>query len=354
MGLVSRFPEPLAIDEVQAVPELARAIKASIDRDRRPGRFLLTGSAGVMVVPDLAQHLVGRVELHTLWPLAQREIAGADGSWVDLLMAEQFIAPPVSGRGRNALLSRVIVGGYPEPLERAAADARRRWFASYETTILKRDVRDLANVENLAMFPDLLRLLSGRDMSILNTADVARTIALPQTTVRRYLAVLSGLFLIRLLPAWHRNPTLRLAKAPKVMLVDTGLACHLADFDHARLQSNPTVAGHLAENLVAMEIAKQAGWARTSVELFHFRTLAGAEVDLVLEDRRGRVVGIEVKLSESLSATDLRPMESLRQAAGDKFLRGIIFYGGTQSLPFGPNCWAFPIDALWSSFAQRA
>ena len=173
-------------------------------------------------------------------------------------------------------------------------------------------------------------------------------------TKRRYLAVLSGLFLIRLLPAWHRNPTLRLAKAPKVMLVDTGLACHLADFDHARLQSNLTVAGHLAENRVAMEIAKQAGWARTSVELFHFRTLAGAEVDLVLEDRRGRVVGIEVKLSESLSAADLRPMESLRQAAGDKFVRGIIFYGGTQSLPFGPNCWAFPIDALWSRFAPRA
>ena len=347
-GFLARFDGPIAIDEVQAAPELGRAIKAAIDRDRKPGKFLLTGSAGIMVIPELALQLVGRMELLTLWPLAQREITGTHGSMIDELLAEAFVGLPINSEGRQKLLSRLIAGGYPEPLQRTTPESKSRWFDSYETTILQRDVRDLANVENLGIFPNLLRLLAGRDMSILNVADVARTLSLPQTTVKRYLAVLSGLFLTGSLPAWHRNATARLAKAPKAMLVDTGLACHLMDLDMDRLEANSTMAGHLVENLAAMELIKQAGWAKTRSEFFHFRTLSGAEVDLVLEDRRGRVVGIEVKFSQTLSKTDLRGMEVLRQAAGQNFLRGIIFYSGHETLPFGPDCWAVPIDALWN------
>lgn len=348
-GFLSRFDGPIAIDEVQAAPELGRAIKAAIDRDRRPGRFLLTGSAGIMVIPDLASHLVGRIELLTLWPLAQREITGMHGSMIDELLAETFVSTPINSEGRQMLLSRLIAGGYPEPLQRTTAESKARWFNSYESTILQRDVRDLANVENLGIFPNLLRLLASRDMSILNVADVARTLSLPQTTVKRYLAVLAGLFLIQSLPAWHRNANARLAKAPKAMLVDTALACHLMDVDQDRLEANQTLAGHLIENLVTMELIKQAGWSRTKSDIFHFRTLSGAEVDIVLEDRRGRVVGIEVKFSQTLSKADLRGMEVLRQAAGQNFLRGVIFYAGHETLPFGPDCWAIPIAALWKS-----
>jgi predicted AAA+ superfamily ATPase len=348
-GFISRFDAPVALDEVQAVPELGPAIKAAVDRQRTPGQFLLTGSAGIMVIPDLAQSLVGRMELHTLWPLAQLEINGGSGSWVDLLLAEKFSPPMVQSTSRGTLLSHMAGGGYPEPLQRHSPESRARWFDSYESTKLHRDVRDLANVENLAVFPDLLRLLAGRNMSILNIADIARTLSLPQTTVKRYLAILSGLFLIRLLPAWHRNANARLAKAPNGMLVDTGLACHLIDFDPDHLDKNLAMTGHLLENFVAMKLIKQAGWAKTNMEVFHFRTLSGSEVDIVLEHRRGRVVGVEVTLSRSLGPSDLRGMESLRQTAGDKFVRGIIFYTGRESLPFGPDCWAIPVDALWQS-----
>jgi predicted AAA+ superfamily ATPase len=346
-GFLSRFDGPIAIDEVQTVPELARALKAAIDLDRRPGRFLLTGSAGIMVIPGLASHLVGRMELLTLWPLAQREIAEIHGTWIDDLFAERFIPGTIKSQGRQNVLERLIAGGYPEPVRREAPESKARWFNSYETTILQRDVHDLASVENLGVFPALLRLLAGRDMSILNVADVARTLSLPQTSVKRYLAVLSGLFLIRTLPAWHRQASTRLAKAPKAMLVDTAFACHLAGLDQNRLEANPTQAGHLVENLAAMELIKQAGWAKTKVDIFHFRTLPGTEVDIVLEDRRGRVAGVEVKFSQTLSKTDLRGMESLRQTAGSSFLRGIILYTGHETLPFGPDCWAIPIGTLW-------
>ncbi len=346
-GFLARTAGPMAIDEVQTVPELGRALKAAIDHDRSPGRFLLTGSAGIMVIPGLASNLVGRMELLTLWPLAQREIVAKPGSLVDELLAEKFAPGNVKSAGRENLLDRLIAGGYPEPMQRDSPEARMRWFSSYESTILQRDVRDLANAENMGVFPDLLRLLAGRDMSILNVADVARTLALAQTSVRRYLTVLSGLFLIRLLPTWHRSVGTRLAKAPKAMLVDTGLACHLTGLDRNRLETTPTLAGHLVENFVAMELIKQAGWSRTKVDIFHFRTLPGAEVDIVLEDRQGRVVGVEVKFSQTLSQADLRGMAALRTAAGKSFLRGIIFYSGREALPFGPNGWAIPIDALW-------
>ncbi len=329
------------------MPELGRALKAAIDHDRSPGRFLLTGSAGIMVIPGLASNLVGRMELLTLWPLAQREITAKPGSLLDELLAENFAAGNVKSEGRENLLDRLIAGGYPEPMQRDSPEARMRWFSSYESTILQRDVRDLANAENMGVFPDLLRLLAGRDMSILNVADVARTLSLAQTSVRRYLAVLTGLFLIRLLPTWHRSVGVRLAKAPKAMLVDTGLACHLAGLDRNRLEATSTLAGHLVENFVAMELIRQAGWSRTKVDIFHFRTLPGAEVDIVLEDRQGRVVGVEVKFSQTLSPADLRGMAALRAAAGKNFLRGIIFYSGQETLPFGPDGWAIPIDALW-------
>lgn len=348
-GFLTRFDGPIAIDEVQVVPELSRALKAAVDRNRQPGQFLLTGSAGIMVLPDLASHLVGRMELHTLWPLAQREIEATQEpeSVVDLLLADNFVMPEIESKGRLNLLSRVTLGGYPEPVQRASAEARWRWFESYQTTLLQRDVRELSNVENLAIFPNLLHLLAGRTMSILNVADVARTLSLPQTTVKRYLAMLSGLFLIHLLPAWHRSSNARLAKAPKAMLVDTGLACHLMDVNLDRLEKNPTLAGHLLENFVAMELIKQSGWSKIKADMFHFRTLSGGEVDLVLEDRQGRVVGMEVKSSVSLSKSDLRGMEHLRQAAGTSFWRGFVFYAGREWLPFGPNCWAIPMDILW-------
>ena len=161
--------------------------------------------------------------------------------------------------------------------------------------------------------------------------------------------MLSGLFLIQLLPAWHRNPDAQLAKAPKAMLVDTGLACHLTDFNQDRLEKNPTMAGHLIENMVVMELIKQSGWSKAAVGTFHFRTHSGSEVDMVLEDNRGQVVGVEVKFSESISRSDLRGMEKLRETAGRRFLRGIILYAGQESLPFGPDCRAIPISALWQS-----
>ena len=223
---IANQPYPLVIDEVQRVPQLFRAIKASVDRDRRAGRFLLTGSADVAVVPELSHSLAGRVEVHTLWPFSQGELEGRRETFIEALFSPHLPTADLRGESRVDLLARASTGGYPEPIQRSA-ERRHAWFESYVTTILQREVRDLTNLDALGELPRLLTSAASRTAQLLNYAELARTLSLPQTTLKRYLALLLGTFLVRTLPAWFRNVGKRLAKAPKLVVADTGLASHL-------------------------------------------------------------------------------------------------------------------------------
>lgn len=345
-GFLAGFTQPLALDEVQRAPEVLLAIKAAVDRKRTPGRFLLTGSANVLLLPRLAESLAGRMEIANLWPLSQGEIEGSVEGFIDAAFGD---APPALVRSSSSapLADRVLRGGYPEALPITSAGRRRAWFDAYLTTILQRDVRDLARIEGLTELPRLLSLLAARPMTQLNYADLSRGTGMPQSTLKRYFALLETVFLVRLLPPWYANIGKRLVKTPKVLLTDTGLAAHLMGVDEARLAQDRSLLGGLLESFVAMELVKQAGWNEDPPALYHFRTHEGDEVDLVLERRGGAVVGIEVKSAATVTAADFKGLRSLAAAAGRRFRRGIVLYTGAEIVPFGTGLFALPVEALW-------
>lgn len=346
-GFVRGLGGPAVIDEVQHVPDLFRAIKLSVDRDRRPGRFLLTGSVDVLLAPRISESLAGRMELHTLWPLSQGEIEGGGDRFVEAVFEDGPPAFDGDSGTRRALAERIVRGGYPEVVTRPP-DRRADWFSSYVTAIVQRDIRSLAEIDALIAVPGLLQLLAARVGSLLNMAELSRSSGIPYTTLTRYISLLEATFVLRRIPAWSGGLGQRLLKHPRVFLCDSGLAATLQRVDVERLTTaDPTLVGPLIENFVAMELVKQLSWHRPSTSLYHFRSVAGEEVDLVLERADGKVVGIELKASATVGEGDLRGLRALAAATRRKFHRGVVLYMGSRTLPFGANTHAVPLSALW-------
>lgn len=349
-GFVEALDGPVVIDEVQRVPELALALKTTVDRHRKPGRFLLTGSANVLAVPRLSESLAGRMEILRLWPFSQGELDGTPEAFIEAAFAERLPAYEPDPRGKP-LLERIVFGGYPEVQTRPDPQRRRAWFDSYVNTILQRDIRDLANIEGLTFMPRLLALLATRVGSLMNYSDIARSIELPQSTLKRYLALLESAFLVQMLPPWSSNLGLRLIKSPKLYLTDTGLLTHLLGTDRASLEANPVLYGHVLENFVICELRKQASWSRRPVQFFHYRKQAGREVDVLMEDPAGQIVGIEIKAGRTIAGSDLEGLRQLAEAVGARFQRGILLYGGDETVAFGKDLCAMPIASLWRTHA---
>jgi uncharacterized protein len=343
-AFVEQFDTLVAIDEVQRVPELFLAMKAVVDRRRRPGRFLLTGSANVLMIPRIADSLVGRMELLTLWPLSQGEIARHEEGFLDVLLGDRLPSAPLRV-GRMEIFDRVLRGGYPLAYRRDES-RRRAWFGSYVTGVLQRDIRDLAHIEGLTALPRLLTLLAAQSSGLLNLASINNAVGISYTTLQRYMSLLQTTFLIRTVPAWSKNLGKRATKTPKLMFADTGLAASLLGFSHTRLETDQGVSGQLFENFVTMELVKQASWHTKRPEVFHFRSQKGAEVDVVLEVD-GRIIGIEVKMAENLSGDDFRGLSILEDMVGRRFHRGIVLYSGRRVVPFGQRLHAVPASTLW-------
>ena len=347
VGFIRGFDEPVILDEVQRVPELFPVIKAEVDKERQAGQFLLTGSADVMLLPKLSESLAGRMEIHTLWPLSQGEIAGEKESFVDAILGDSLSLPSVPVEERDQILDLIITGGYPEILERKTESRRRAWFDAYITTILQRDVRDIANIEDLAVLPRLLSLLAARTTALVNYAEISRSTGIAQSTLKRYMALLEMAFLVQPVRAWSGNLSQRLIKAPKLFLNDTGLLVHMLGYSKEGFLSDPNKLGPVLENFVVSELRKQITWSHTRPGLFHFRTSSGREVDILLEDRTDRCTGIEVKSSATVNSGDFSGLRFLKQTIGPAFNRGIVLYPGRESIPFGENLLALPLSALW-------
>ncbi len=339
----------LIVDEVQRAPELLLAIKASVDRDRRPGRFVLTGSADVLMLPRVSETLAGRMEILRLWPLTQAEIEGRDarGSLVQALLSGDLsaLAADVAPVDRSDLMERIAAGGFPEAVVRDG-ERRERWFESYVETVVQREIRDLANVAGLVEIPRLLQMLAARASGTVNYAALGRDLGIPQTTLKRYAALLELAFLVKTLPAWYRNLGQRLVKSPKLAIVDSGLMFHQLA---ARDGIPEAGVGPLVENFAAMELVKQADLAGRRPSVLHFRTSAGVEVDTLLERRDGRVAGIEVKAAATVTQRDLRGLRALETKLGDDFLCGVVLYAGADARQLTQRIWALPISALWAA-----
>jgi predicted AAA+ superfamily ATPase len=341
----------LIIDEVQrGGDDLLLAIKARVDRDRRPGQFLLTGSTRFLTVPNLSESLAGRVVLLDLWPLSQGEAQGRRDSLIDRLFGEtsalRSVRPePIS---RAAVFERVCRGGFPEAL--GLGDRQRtRWFDGYVRTLTQRDVGELANLQRVDDLPALVRLLATRTACELNVSRLVNDAGIPRTTLNGYLPLLEAVFLLFRTPAWSRNLTSKRVKQAKLHFTDSGLAAYLLGMSpDALAHRTASMAGPLLESFVAGELARQSTWSDTDATLHHFRDRGGAEVDLVLETRDGRVAAIEVKAARSVGRSQVRSLSLLRDRIGDAFTNGVVLNCGEGVRPLGDRLTAMPISALWA------
>jgi hypothetical protein len=351
VGFLRSLGDRAVIDEVQRVPGLLLAIKASVDTDRRAGRYILTGSSNIMTLSRISESLAGRMELHFLRPFSQGELTETRDCFIDTIFEK---IPEIGGENsRSSLVSRVLRGGFPEAVTREKEKRREAWFNSYVSTILSRDVRDVASIEGLSDVPRLLSLMASRCGSLLNFSELSNSTAIPQSTLKRYMKILETLFLYEPLQAWSSNIGKRLIKSPKIHLVDTGLTAALAGVNEARALEDNLVFGPLLESFVITELRKQMSWAEQGCRLYHYRSSSGREVDAVLEATDGRIVGIEVKAAASVKTQDFRGLQSLEEDAGDSFVYGIILYDGNLSVGFGDRLAAVPISALWEAGLSR-
>lgn len=337
------------IDEVQRAPDLLLAIKESVDKDQTPGRFLLTGSTNLMAMPIVADSLAGRLEVITLLPFAQAELAGTKGDLLDRLFDGAGLPAVINPLVGDDLMDCVLKGGYPEALRRTSVSRRQAWLQDYVALILDRDVRDIANIDQPDRMPRLLDVLAAHAGQLVNHSSYGAALGLTTPTAQKYVGILERLFLTRQLLPWSSNAVNRLTKTPKLHFLDTGLLAALRDVTAAQLQKDRSAYGPLLENFVVSEVLKLSTWSERRLRISHFRTKEQDEVDLVLEDRRGRVIGIEVKASATVRAQDLRGLRQLQAAVGDKFVQGLVLHDHDRITPFDEKLHAAPVSLLWQA-----
>jgi predicted AAA+ superfamily ATPase len=306
--------------------------------------FLLTGSASPQALAHAADALVGRMAVLTLHPFSQGEIEGVRETWLARAFEGRWHIATVPA---DEVWRRVLRGGYPEAVLRDDPTERRLWFRALADTLLTRDVAMLADIERTADMAHLLQLLAALSCQLLNVAHLSREMGMPHTTLQRYLRLLERLMVIVRIPAWHAHQ--QLLKTPKVLMNDTGLAAALLNLDETRLPSDALARGRLLENFVGMELLKQISYAPEPYRLYHLRNSKGREVDFLLEDADGRLLGIEVKATATVSSDDFRHLRTVGEWLGARWAGGVVLYTGATLTPFGERLWAMPIPCLWQA-----
>ncbi len=344
-GFVAELPDRTILDEVQRVPEIFRALKASIDRDRRPGRFLLTGSANVLLVPALSESLAGRLAIVRLHPLAQSEIAGKESNIFDILFKGRIGIRTTQRLGRN-LADLIATGGYPPAIARTSAGRRAAWYRDYVETQVQRDVRELARISSLDVLPRLLSYAVSQTSQLLNVSELSGPFQVSRPTIREYLTLLENIFLLDELRPWHTNRISRLVKTPKLHINDTGIGCALLGTNADALYTDRKTYGQMLETFVYQELCRESSKYEDEFRFFHYRTRDGVEVDIIIE-QGAKLVGVEVKASSTVRPSDFKGLRSLKEYAGDRFVKGVVFYDGEATVGFGDEMFAIPIRSIW-------
>jgi predicted AAA+ superfamily ATPase len=337
----------VTIDEVQRAPELLRAIKRSVDDDRRAGRFLLTGSANILTLPQVSESLAGRMEIISLMPISRAEILGKEPAFLKIAFTGKLVKPGPDLIG-DELVHAVLMGGYPEMLRRKDSRRRQTWARDYVKAIVQRDVRDIAEVEKLDQLPRLLQVLAHHSGQLTNFTQIGGQIGIDDKTTRKYIGILEQLFLVHRVSPWFRNELKRLVKTPKLHFIDSGLLAALLALTTEQMAKDRSTFGALLETFVFSEVMKQTAWSDESYTLHHYRDKDQDEVDIIVEDERGALVGIEIKASATVHVSDFKGMRKLLDICGNELKLGLVLYDGTKIVPFGERLFAAPISCLWN------
>ena len=345
VGMI-RSLDRAVIDEIQRAPSLLLAIKKSVDEDRRPGRFLLTGSANLMALPTVADSLAGRMETLLLLPLSQSEIEGQSVNWLDSVFAGQIPQQGTRALGGD-LIDRVISGGYPEAISRSTERRRIAWARQYIDALIQRDVRHVSGIEKLDQLPRFLHAVAQTAGQMCNYTQLGGQVGLDSKTAAKYVGVFEQMYLLRRVDVWARNRLSRVVKTAKLQFIDSGLLATQLELTAEEVQQNRARFGHVLESFVYGELLKATTTAEGEYSLMYYRDADKVEVDVVIENAAGQLVGVEVKASATVKEIDLRGLRKLSTLASDQFKMGILLYDGDETLPLGGNIWAVPLASLW-------
>lgn len=353
-GFISGTSVPVIIDEVQRASDLMRAIKGIVDRDRRPGQYLLTGSANLMTLQKVSETLAGRVALHELQPFMWSEIANKKPPTIlrELFAAEDARALTRKWRKRifpdrrKEIEGHIISGGYPTPSLMKSATPRRRWFDSYRQTYIERDIRDMAAIQHLPDFGRLLSLLSFRTGQMINFSEVSREMGFPLSTLRRYMDLLEVTYQIYFLRPYFVNIGKRLIKMPKLYFGDSGMACHLSAVEDWKTLERQGRVGSMVETWAASELRKLISLGGTRYQLYYWRTYARREVDFIIE-HGDRIVAVEVKWSQKLESSDLAGLKDCARDLKGRHVLSVLLYPGTELVAIDKQTIAMPFGVFF-------
>ena len=341
---IQDLPRPIVIDEIQKAPELLPAIKEEVDRKRKNGDFLLTGSANLLGYKKVTESLAGRMGVMELLPLSCREMANrADANLADDLFSAEWPNNKIPQSG-NLLLDSLLQGGYPELQRIHTQRGRNLWFSSYVSTYIERDVRDIGELRHIDRFIHLLNILAPRSATLLNKAELSRTAGIEQKTLTNYLSLLEMVFQIKRIQPYSANLGKRFVKSPKLFFTDSGVLCHLLGLNSKETLRNSSHYGAILETFVFTELLKAVQYSESPTRLWHYRTSDQHEIDLLIE-RDGKVIPVEIKAAKTVRKKDFKHIEDL-QSRNSTVKNGVIFYQGEQLVPFGKN-YAMPILMLF-------
>lgn len=336
------------IDEIQRAPDLLLAIKRAVDEDYRPGRFLLTGSANVLTLPRVADSLAGRMETIRMLPLAQAEITGRTPAFLERLFDGTLKADKQATLGDD-LVQLVLGDGFPEAIRRETERRRQDWARSYLTSVLTRDLRDIADIEKLTELPKFVRLVAEHSGQLVNYSQFGASIDVSHKTAQRYIALLEQVFLVATLQPWFTNALKRIAKTPKLHFLDSGLLATTRGLSFERVKADRGTFGALLESFVFSEVLKLMAASDLRLTPYHFRDQQMHEVDIVLERDDGMIVGIEVKASATVKSSDFAGLRTLAEACKERFAYGVVLYDSADFVPFGDRLAAAPLSSLWGT-----
>lgn len=354
-SFLKSYPHGVVIDEVQRAPHLSRSIKQAVDENRKPGMYVLTGSANIMLLPKLSDSLAGRMEVLNLWPFSQGEILGREdrgetvsaGDFAAKVFADDFGMKTggvwygsEGGSGGEWGVDRVVLGGFPEPVGRSSDKRRAAWFDSYLKALVERDVRALSDIEGLTALPRLLQVLAKSPYDVVNITALSRDTGIAASTLTRYLSLLEGVFLTKAIRAWTSLHKGKAAKTARLAFVDSGLLCWLGGY-------RGQVPLGVLEGFVAMELVKQSGWSEVDFEVQHFRSVRQYSVPIVLVGRDGKLVGVTVIDREVAEPEDFRALQFLADVASPDFVRGVVLTLGGEGRVYDERLCSVPVSGLW-------
>ena len=348
---LASLPERVIFDEIQKAPLLLEAIKMEVDRNRKPGMFLLTGSCHVLQLDNISDSLAGRMRIIQLDPLTQCEIEQTRPDLLNVLLSGTLTIGRYD-EPEQPYFHRLTAGGYPEALKLPHGSRRTEWYEDYTRSMIDRDLRDISRIQGITSLPTLLKYAALNTSSLFNASSLAAPLEESRPTVAKLISLLEQIFLIERLPAWHSNRNKRLVKRPKLHLLDSGVAVSLLKMSNKAIKDDGYMLGKLLESFVVQELKRQSNWYEGRLSFSHFRDRSGLEVDLVIEDDNLSVAGIEIKAARTVSKHDFKGLKKLAQLTGERFVGGIVLYDGATCSAFGKGLFAVPLRSLWEPLPE--